>query len=88
MISSFSGGRVKRLSPGLIYSAHHRKESGMVIALVIIILLAIIWILLKLLGLAIKLPFKIIGFIFKQPFATRFWIVVIGYLLIYVFGGI
>ncbi|MBQ1896472.1 MAG: hypothetical protein II154_01020 [Lachnospiraceae bacterium] len=54
--------------------------------LVIIILLAIIWILLKLLGLAIKLPFKIIGFIFKQPFATIFWILVIGYLLVYIVG--
>ena len=54
--------------------------------LAIIILLAIIWILLKLLGLAIKLPFKIIGFIFKQPFATIFWILVIGYLLVYIVG--
>ena len=54
--------------------------------LVIIILLAIIWILLKLLGLAIKLPFKIIGFIFKQPFATIFWILAIGYLLVYIVG--
>ena len=38
--------------------------------LIIVILLAVIWILLKLLGLAIKIPFKIVGMIFKQPFAT------------------
>ena len=52
-------------------------------ALIIIILLAVIWILLKLLGLAIKIPFKIVGMIFKQPFATIFWILVICYLIYY-----
>ena len=55
----------------------------MLTALIIIILLAVIWILLKLLGLAIKLPFKILGFIFKQPFATIFWLVVAGYIVYY-----
>ncbi len=51
--------------------------------LVIIILLAIIWILLKLLAFTIKLPFKIIGFIFKQPFASIFWLIVVGYIVYY-----
>ena len=51
--------------------------------LIIIILLAIIWVLLKLLAFTIKLPFKIIGFIFKQPFATIFWFIVIGYIVYY-----
>jgi len=51
--------------------------------LIIVILLAVIWILLKLLGLAIKIPFKIVGMIFKQPFATIFWILVICYLIYY-----
>ena len=55
----------------------------MLTALIIIILLAVIWILLKLLGLAIKLPFKILGFIFRQPFATIFWLVVAGYIVYY-----
>ncbi len=55
----------------------------MLTMLVIIILLAIIWILLKLLAFTIKLPFKIIGFIFKQPFSTIFWFIVIGYIVYY-----
>lgn len=52
--------------------------------LIIIILLAIIWVLLKLLGLAIKLPFKILGFLFRQPFSTIFWLIVAGYIVYYI----
>ncbi len=55
----------------------------MLTMLVIIFLLAVIWILLKLLAFTIKLPFKIIGFIFKQPFSTIFWFIVIGYIVYY-----
>ncbi len=55
----------------------------MVTALVIIILLAIIWVLLKLLCFAIKLPFKVLGFIFSKPFSTVFWLIVVGYIVFY-----
>ncbi|MBO4609713.1 MAG: hypothetical protein J5696_07550 [Lachnospiraceae bacterium] len=51
--------------------------------LIIIILLAIIWTLLKLLAFTIKLPFKVLGFIFRQPFATIFWLIVAGYIIYY-----
>ncbi len=54
--------------------------------LIIIILLAIIWILLKILGAAIKLPFKILGVLLSQPFSTIFWIIVILYIVYYVIG--
>ncbi len=54
--------------------------------LVIIILLAVIWILLKLLGMAIKLPFKILGVLLSRPFSTIFWIIVILYIVYYVIG--
>jgi hypothetical protein len=69
--------------PGLM--GIHGEEIQMFTALIIIILLAVIWILLKLLGFAIKLPFKILGFIFKQPFSTIFWLVVVGYVVYYFF---
>ncbi len=55
-------------------------------ALVIIILLAVIWVLLKLLGLAIKLPFKILDFIFSKSFSTIFWLIVIAYIVFYLFA--
>ncbi len=55
-------------------------------ALIIIILLAVIWLLLKLLGFAIKLPFKILGFIFSKPFSTIFWFVVVAYIVFYLFA--
>jgi len=55
-------------------------------ALVIIILLAVIWVLLKLLGFAIKLPFKILDFIFSKSFSTVFWLIVIAYIVFYLFA--
>lgn len=57
----------------------------MFIALVITVLLAIIWILLKLLGKAVKLPFKFLKVLFSKPVSTVFWILVIAYIGYYFF---
>jgi hypothetical protein len=68
-----------------IYGESPRGGMQMFTLLVIIILLAVIWTLLKLLAFTIKLPFKVLGFIFRQPFATIFWLVVAGYVVYYFF---
>ena len=77
------------VSAGVISCDHRYRHTGrykMFVLLIIIILLAIIWILLKLLGAAIKLPFKILGVLLSQPFSTIFWIIVIFYIVFYVIG--
>ena len=66
-----------------VYGEFPRGGMQMFTLLIIIILLAIIWTLLKLLAFAIKLPFKVLGLIFRQPFATIFWLVVAGYIVYY-----
>ena len=54
--------------------------------LAFIIILAIIWIILKVVVSLIKLPFKLLKVLLSQPFSTIFWIVVILY-FVYSFLG-
>ncbi len=52
----------------------------------LIIILAIIWIILKVVVSVIKLPFKILKVLLSQPFSTIFWILVALY-FVYNFLG-
>ena len=49
----------------------------------LVIIFAVLWIALKIIGMFITLPFRLLGAFFRRPLSTIFWVVVVLTLLSY-----
>ena len=49
-----------------------------------LLLMGVLWIVLKVMISVVEIPFRFLGWLVRQPFATIFWVIILVLLVIYV----